>query len=88
MKLQAEAMCDLCEMETFRINGVDAKSFDFGDKYDEEPTDDYDCGDMQFHRKEPTQQVLEKYSITETEYDKIAEILKRLLSFGSCHLCQ
>jgi len=89
MKLELEFGDALCFTSTFKINGINADSDDFGEKYDRdtENAEDYGCGDMQFTRIEPKSEVLEKYGITEDEYFKIAEKLEGGLSFGCCGWC-
>lgn len=78
-----------CATKVFRINGVDADADDFGNHYDRDPSnaEDYCCGNMRFTRKSPTQDVLNKYFINESEYAQIAERLEDELTWGSCGLC-
>lgn len=89
MKLELEFGTALCYTPKFVINGIIADEDDFGEKYDRDPdnAEDYGCGDMQFTRIPPTNEVLEKYSITEAEYAIIAGQLEEGLSFGSCGWC-
>jgi hypothetical protein len=89
MELELEFGHALCYTPTFKINGIDADSDDFGEKYDRdtENAEDYGCGDMQFTRVEPKSEVLEKYNISETEYFEIAKKLEGGLSFGCCGWC-
>lgn len=89
MKVELEFGTSLCYMPTFIINGIDAESSDFGEQYDRNSqiAEDYGCGDMQFTRIDPTEDVLEKYGITEVEYFNIAEKLEEGLSFGNCGWC-
>ncbi len=79
----------LCYTPVFVINGIDADSDDFGEKYDHasDNAEDYACGDMRFDMKEPSASVLEKYSIDELEYWTIANKLQDGLSFGACGWC-
>lgn len=79
----------LCYTPSFIINDVEAEWEDFGEKYDRdaENAEPYACSDMRFTRIPPTPKVLAKYSITETEYDTIADKLEDGLSFGSCGWC-
>lgn len=78
-----------CELETFTINGKNANSTDFGDTYDhdEENAEHYGCGDMRFEPQSPTKEVLDKYNITEEEYNKICDELEDKLCVGSCGWC-
>ena len=78
----------LCSTEVFIINGVDADYDDFGEKYDRgSDAEDYTCDDMQFTGKDSTPKILEKYSITQSEYDEVVSELSEKLSFGSCGWC-
>ena len=89
MQLDIEFCGTLCYTPRFIINGVNADYDDFGEKYDRDPDSAYDCGcgDMQFTRIDPTQEVLEKYKITDAEYYVVAAQLENGLSFGGCGLC-
>lgn len=79
----------LCSAQEFTINGVEADSDDFGDKYDhdQQGAEDYCCGDMHFYPKAPDPDILRKYKIDELEYWTIANDLESKLSFGNCGLC-
>ena len=89
MDLKFEVFGALCAMSLFRINGIDADEDDFGGKWDHDPenAEDYGCGNMQFERKESTPAVMDKYKITQGEYEIICEKLEDSLSFGSCGWC-
>ena len=89
MKLEVEFGSTMCYTPTFVINGVEADHEDFGEKYDRSPetAEDYACGDMRFTRIPPKPEVLEKYHITEAEYEVIAGQLEGGLSFGCCGWC-
>lgn len=78
-----------CATRFFEINGINASSDDFGYKkdLDEENAEDYCCANMRFIPKPSTQEILDKYGITEMEYKKIANELEQKLSFGCCGLC-
>ena len=78
-----------CGTEEFEINGVVAYADDFVDKEDENPgdADDYGCGNMVARVIKHTEEVLTKYNIDETEYNRIAEELSEGLSFGYCNGC-
>jgi hypothetical protein len=86
MELKLEIFGALCSTSEFEINGIAADSDDFGDQddHDQENAEDYACGDMRFERKASTADVLDKYKITEDEYQEIAEKLEDGLSFGWC----
>ena len=43
--------------------------------------------DMHFDRRPPTKEVLDKYNITEKEYDTICDELEDKLCVGSCGWC-
>ena len=90
MKLELEIFHALCETRTFRVNGVCASYEDFGEKYDRnsEYSGPYCCANMQFTRIRPTQDVLNKYSITIGEYHEICDKLEEKLSFGNCGWCE
>jgi hypothetical protein len=89
MELKLEIFGALCCTSKFEINGIAADSDDFGDQgdHDQENAEDYACGDMRFERKASTADVLDKYKITEDEYQEIAEKLEDGLSFGCCDWC-
>lgn len=79
----------LCELETFTINGIKAIYEDFGDKVDcdEKAAEPYGCGDMRFLKRPAQPRILDKYHITETEYESICDELEKALSFGKCGWC-
>lgn len=89
MDLELSFGHSLCYTPTFKINGIDADSDDFGEQYDRSPetADDYCCGDMRFTSVPPKPEVLEKYSINEAEYAIVASQLENGLSFGNCGWC-
>ena len=90
MELVIEQMYALpCSLEVFTINGKTAYQDDFGDTYDHgsESAEEYECGDMHFDRKPPTKEVLDKYNITEKEYDTICDELEDKLYVGGCGWC-
>lgn len=78
-----------CSLEVFTINGKIAYQDDFGDTYDHnaENAEEYECEDMHFDRKPSTKEVLDKYNITEKEYDTICNELEDKLYVGSCGWC-
>lgn len=89
MKLELTFGTTLCYTPTFIINGIHAMTGDFGEQYDRDldNAEPYGCGDMQFTRINPTEEVLKKYRISEDEYFDIARQLEEGLSFGSCGWC-
>lgn len=89
MDLKLEVYGALCECSEFKINGINADYDDFGDKYDDDAgnAQEYGCGNMHFHPKRPTPEILDKYKINLEEYNKIADELEEKLSFGSCGWC-
>lgn len=79
-----------CYAKIFNIGDQKAYQDDFGHKEDTlywmaEP---YGCGFCEFIVKEPTNDILNKYDITEEDYEKIAEALKEELFVGGCSLCE
>lgn len=90
MIVKIEQFGYLCELKIFEINDIDAIWEDFGDKFDDDPKNarEYRCGNMKFHPKNPTKEILEKYKITEKEYWEICGELDGRLSFGSCGWCE
>lgn len=88
MKLELEVFSCLCSTKTFRINGIEADSEEFGQNYDEdsENAPDYGCGNMTFHPYEPKQEIMDKYNIDEKDWYDICNRLEEL-SFGCCDLC-
>ena len=79
----------LCSAETFKINGQDADTDDFGESEDQDRDNapDYGCGNKVFTAKPATSAVLKKYKITVDEYNTIADELSLKLSFGRCGWC-
>lgn len=78
-----------CYLPIFKINRINANETDFGNQEDISPetAEPYCCGDMQFIPKESTEEVLNKYKITQAEYEQICEELD-CLSFGTCGWCE
>lgn len=89
MKLKLIFGDALCYTPEFEINDIRAYKDDFGEQYDrdEENAEEYGCGDMHFTPKLPTQEILNKYKITLSEYNEICKQLEDGLSFGSCGWC-
>ena len=67
-----------CYLREFVINGFEAIEEDFGTHKDIEPeiAEDYACGNMRFIPKKSTMEVLDKYKITQEEYEQICEELE------------
>jgi hypothetical protein len=78
-----------CSLKTFKINGIDADYDEFGDKedIDRENAADYCCGNMTFTPRNAKQEVLDKYKISQEQYDEVCDKLVDALSFGSCGWC-
>ena len=89
MKLELIIYRALCETSVFIINGINADYHDFGEKYDRDSgnAEDYACSNMQFTGYQSTPEILEKYKITEDEYQEVVSKLEEGLSFGSCGWC-
>jgi hypothetical protein len=89
MKLELEIFGSLCSTRKFVINDIPADSYDFGDQGDEdiENAEPYGCGNMRFRGKSSVKEVLEKYSISEDDYNEIVSELEKRLSFGCCGWC-
>ena len=89
MKLDLDVFDALCTTKTFKINGIDADTDDFGENndHDEANAEAYCCGNMHFDPKLPTEEVLNKYKITVGEYGTICNELESKLSFGNCGWC-
>lgn len=74
-----------CNLKVFKINGKDQD--DFGDTYDAKNSEIYSCADMQFDPRSSIKEVLDKYNITEEEYNKICDELEDKLFVGRCGYC-
>ena len=76
-----------CELKVFTINGKKADRDDFGDiRMLDGSAFDCECG-CEFFRKPCTREVLDKYGITESEYDDICNELWIESYVGSCGCC-
>lgn len=88
MELELEVYGHLCATATFRINGIEADSHDFGHQCDRgDDAEPYCCADMQFISTPPTDAILNKYGISADEYNSVCKKLEEELSFGGCHWC-
>lgn len=74
-----------CELQTFRINGIDAELEDFGMVVKEE-FDGYECTDIRF--EETNQPPLGKYGLTYEEYDEVCQVLSSTFKIGRCDWCR
>lgn len=90
-RLELKFYSALCSVSIFKIDGVNADIDDFGNQEDlgrnDPDREDYCCKNMQFIPKDPKEEILLKYNITESEYEYIAGILRDGLSFGNCGWC-
>jgi hypothetical protein len=78
-----------CTLDAFEINGIKADINDFGEQYDREPFNaQYCCGNMCFNGIAPSDEVLDRYEVSEDEYWEIVNELEDTLSFGRCNLCE
>lgn len=81
-----------CEAEVFKINGIDADMDDFGGvnlghiPWLDDDEDMTECEMNGFFGEQPTEEILEKYGITEEEYDEILDNLNGEF-FGKCSAC-
>lgn len=78
-----------CMPSEFVVNGIEADAYDFGMSHDACPgnAEDYGCGNRVFEPDPPSQEVLDKYHITEAEYKEISDELVEKLSVGACSCC-
>ena len=78
-----------CSVDNFMINAIQAIPEDFGEQYDRAPesAEPYGCGKMKFTRIDSTPEVLQKYNITDSEYESICDDLEIGLSSGNCVAC-
>ena len=78
-----------CYLKEFVVNGIEADEEDFGRHYDHDTdgAEDYCCGNMQFDPNPCSDEVLQKYGITEDEYHEVCDLLYDKLSWGCCGWC-
>ena len=74
-----------CELQTFRINGVDAELEDFG-MVVKDDFGGYECTDLSF--EEGGQPPLKKYNLTYNDYVEICRVLSDIFNIGSCDWCR
>ena len=70
----------------FYVNGITGSECDFGDK-NPGGRDGYRCLNMHFEPDDPTDEILERYGITENDYKIIVDMLCEQLAFGNCCMC-
>ena len=89
MTYEIKSLECICALKVFKINGIKADYKDFGEKYDHDPdhAPEYGCGYMEFEAKDSTPEVLDKYHITEEDYEEICDKLHDELTFGNCGWC-
>ena len=89
MKVEIESYEALCGLRLFKINEIEADEYAFVEKSDHNPSEaeDYGCGNMQAEIIASTKEILDKYNITEKEFQEIAEKVSEELSFGQCDWC-
>lgn len=75
-----------CELETFKINGIEADVKDFGEIERSGDCMNYTCSHT-FKFKLPTEKVLKKYSINLREYSEICDRLEDELHVSRCGMC-
>ena len=80
---------DPCYAEVFKINGIEADIDDFGESKDVSPeiAEHYGCGCRRFITNPPTQDLLEKYGLSETQYYDVCYKLQKELFVGKCGWC-
>ena len=84
-----------CKAEKFTINDKMANTEDFGYSTDFDPdyNDDfcgglYGCGNCIWKRQESLKKnAMNKYHLTEDEYNNLCDNLEEILSVGICNLC-
>ena len=86
LKLEVETYETMpCELQTFRINGVDAELEDFG-MVIKDDFGGYECTDIRF--EETNQPPLGKYGLTYEEYDEVCQVLSSTFKIGRCDWCR
>lgn len=76
-----------CELETFTINGKDAYIYDFGEGDSHGDCFECECCHRFITNKVPMENILEKYQITNDEYNEICSLLEDKLYVLGCGLC-
>lgn len=75
-----------CELEIFKINGIEAEIKDFGEIERSGNCMNYTCSQT-FNPKFPTEEVLEKYGINLKDYSDIYDRLEDELHVFGCGMC-
>ena len=75
-----------CELETFKINGIEAEIEDFGETERSGSCMNSTCSQT-FKFKLPTEEVLERYHINLKEYSEICDRLEDELYIPGCGMC-
>jgi hypothetical protein len=90
---RAETYDNLCNLETFLINGVDAEEGDFVENHSDRAPERIDngagCGNREADAlKAPyDESVLKKYRINLATFQAIAEHVAELISYNRCEHC-
>lgn len=90
MKLEIEFYDTFCATKKFLINDIPAQVEEFGVQYDDEHENvkGYGCSNMRFYRDEPDPITMEKYHLSESEWEALCDLLEENLSFGTCSYCE
>ena len=75
-----------CELETFKINDIEADIEDFGETERSGSCMNSTCSQI-FRFKLPTEEVLKKYGINLKDYSEICDRLKDELHVSRCGMC-
>lgn len=75
-----------CELETFKINDIEADIEDFGETERSGSCMNSTCSQT-FRFKLPTEEVLKKYSINLKDYSEICDRLEDELYVPGCGMC-
>ena len=81
--------CLPCELESFIINDIKADESDFGHLSGFcGDIEDYSCINRRFIiDKDKKEKAMEKYNLSENEYEELCEELKYTLYINKCSLC-
>lgn len=74
-----------CELQTFRINGIDAELEDFG-MVVKDDFDGYECTKLRF--EESGHPPLKKYGLSYSDYDEICAVLLDTFRVERCDWCR
>lgn len=84
--IKSYGSCLPCELEEFKVNGIDADIEDFGSIEREGSCFKYNCSQT-FNYKLPTDEVINKYGITLADYSDICDELSEKLRVFGCGMC-